>query len=178
MPPAETFYRVYRRRWPMLPALIFGLLQIAAGLDTLLTNYILPRGHSVLTTTAAALFLVLGFVLTAFVVISLARPVPLIQANEDGLVLAITEPGQPPVLVPWDALKSVEIGRVGPDESRRGDPECLILRFNGSRVKRPEKLYGVFHSTKGSLYFRGSQLPALEPIVARLTALQREFQKR
>jgi hypothetical protein len=170
-------YRVYRQRWPMVPAIFLGMLQILVGIDTIFTHFILPPSSSILTTIAAVMFVVLGIILTLFVVISISRPVPLIEANEDGLALTITSPGEPPVLIPWDALKSIEIGRAGRQQGRRDDPVCLILRFAGARVHRPSQLVGVFHSTRGSFYFRGSQLGALNPIVERLAGLMKEQQK-
>ena len=174
----ETPYRVFRRRGPMVPALFLGLLQIAAGIDTLFTHLVLPASQSILTTIASILFLILGSVMILFVGISLARPEAVIEATDEGLALAITEPGKAPVRIPWEALKSVEIGQAGPDKSRKGDPRCLILRFAGARVSRPATLVGVYHSTKGSIYIRASHLPKLEPVVERLTALMQEHQKK
>lgn len=176
MPTADAPYLVYRRRAPMIPALFLGLLQIIVGIDTLFTHLLMPPSKSIATTIGAVMFLILGVILALFVAISLARPTPLIDANEEGLALAITEPGLPPVLIPWSALKSIEVGRAGPDKSRKGDPQCLILRFTGPRVSRPSTLVGVYHSTKGSFYIRTSHLPRIDPIVERLTALMEAHQ--
>jgi hypothetical protein len=176
MPSNETPYRVFRRRGPMVPALFLGLLQIAVGIDTLFTHLVLPASQSVLTTIASVMFLILGSLMILFVGVSLARPEAVIEATSDGLALSITGPGKAPVRIPWNALKSVEIGRAGPDASRKGDPLCLIVRFSGARVSRPATLVGVYHSTKGSIYIRASHLPRIEPIVERLTALMRERQ--
>ena len=178
MSSAETPYRVYRRRGPMVPALFLGLLQIAVGIDTLFTHLVLPASPSVLTTIASILFLLLGSFMILFVGISLARPAAIIEARAEGLALDIAGPREPPVVIPWDALKAVEIGQAGPDKSRKGDPLCLILRFAGARVARPAQLVGVYHSTKGSFYIRSSHLPKLEPVVEQLTALMQEHQKR
>ena len=176
MSTSTTPYRVYRRRGPMIPAIFLGLLQIAVGIDTLFTHLVLPTNKSILTTLAAVLFLLLGVVLTSFVVISVTRPTPLIESTSEGLALTITQPGNPPVLIPWDALKSVEVGQAGPDKSRKDDPRCLILRFTGSRVSRPPVLVGVHHSTKGSFYIRSSHLGKIEPIVERLNELMKLHQ--
>ena len=177
MSSSESLYRVYRRRGPMVPALFLGLIQIAVGIDTLFTHLILPASQSILTTIASILFLILGSVMILFVGVSLARPEAVIEATSEGLALAITEPGKNPMLIPWDALKSVERGQAGPDTSRKGDPVCLILRFAGARVSRPAKLVGVYHSTKGSIYIRASHLPRLDPIVERLNALMKEYKR-
>jgi hypothetical protein len=166
-------YRVYRRRWPMIPALALGLLQIAAGIDTLFTHLALPAAPSVATNIAAGLFIALGLVMIIVVLANLYGTPPIIEATDEALFLGITAPGQPPVKIPWDALKAVELGRVGAAKNPKDDSLCLIFRFAGARVPRPPKL-SVFHSTKGSLYIRGSMLPALDPIVERLNALMRE----
>jgi len=170
----EPLYRVYRRRWPMVPALLFGLLQVAAGVDTLFTHVVLPASPSLFTTITAVLLIVLGLVLVGFVAVQLFLTPPLLEARPTGLYLYITE-GDQPVHIPWEALKAVELGRPGKDPSRREDPLCLVLRFIGSRVARPPTLVGVFHSTKGSLYIRASHLPGAERVVERLSALWEQY---
>lgn len=166
-------YRVYRRRWPMYPALFLGLVQIAVGSDTLFIHLVMPAGRTLPINIAAGLFIALGLILILVVLANLYGTPPIIEATDEALHLGIAAPGQPPVKIPWDALKAVELGRVGAAKNPKDDPLCLIVRFAGNRVSRPAKL-AVFHSTKGSLYIRGSMLPALDPIVARLNALLRE----
>ena len=174
MSTARVLYRVYRRRGPMVPALLLGLAQILAGVDTLFTHVVLPAGRSPVTSVAAALFILLGLVLIVVVSVNMFGAPPLIQATDDGLLLSIAAPGEPAVRIPWDALKAVELGRAGPSKERRDDPLCLILRFAGARVRRPAKLHGVLHSTKGSFYIRGSHLPNAVAVSERLNALLRE----
>jgi hypothetical protein len=169
-------YRVYRRQWPMVPALLLGLVQIAAGVDTLVTHFVLPPSRSPVTTVAAILFILLGLAITLYVGATLIARQPLIEADTEGLALYVAGAGQPPMRVPWDSLKAVEIGKAGAMEGRKDDPVCLILRYTGTRVHRPAKLMGVHHSTKGSLYIRGSYLPPLDPIVESLLALMRAHQ--
>lgn len=170
----EVLYRVYRRRWPMVPALFFGLLQIAAGVDTLFTHIVLPASPSLFTTITSVLLILLGVALVGFVAVQLFFMPPLLEACPAGLYLYITESGQP-VHIPWEALKAVELGRPGKDPSRREDPLCLVLRFIGSRVARPSTLVGVFHSTKGSFYIRASHLPGAKRVVERLNALWKAY---
>jgi len=177
MTDSSVLYRVYRRRWLMLPAALFGLLQIALGIDTLFTHLIAPVSRSPVTTMASVMFMILGFILVVVALVNFFATPPIIEARTDGLFFNISAPGQPPVRVPWDALKSVEVGRAAPDKKHKEDPLCLIVRFAGSRVSRPANL-SVFHSTKGSFYLRASQLPAIEPIVQRLNALMHQQQKR
>ncbi len=170
----DVLYRVYRRRWPMVPALFFGLLQMAAGVDTLFTHIFLPASPSPFTTVTSVLLILLGLALVGFVAVQLFFVPPLLEVRSSGLYLYITESGQP-VHIPWDTLKAVELGRPGKDPSRREDPLCLVLRFTGSRVARPSTLVGVFHSTKGSLYIRASHLPGAQHVVERLNALWKEY---
>ncbi|MGC8827130.1 MAG: hypothetical protein ACP5TV_09025 [Anaerolineae bacterium] len=170
----EVLFRVYRRRGPMVPALLFGLLQIAAGVDTLFIHAVLPASPSLFTTITSVLLILLGLVLVGFVAVQLFFSPPLLEARPTGLYLYVTE-GDQPVHIPWDALKAVELGRPGKDPSRREDPLCLVLRFTGSRVARPSTLVGVFHSTKGSLYIRASHLPDAGRVVERLKALWEEY---
>jgi hypothetical protein len=173
MTESNVLYRVYRRRWPMLPALAFGVLQIAAGVDSLFTHIVLPAGRSPATSVAAGLFIVLGAILILVVLVNLFATPPIIEARADGLFLGVTAPGEPPLKIPWDALKSIEAGHAGPDKHRKEDPLCLIVRFAGARVNQPPKL-SIFHSTRGSIYIRSSHLPSLDPIVARLNGLLQE----
>jgi len=170
----QVLYRLHRRRGPMVPAAIAGLLQIAVGVDTLFTHLVIPGSPSVLTTVASILFIVLGTAICLFVGAQIGFSPPVLEATEEGLRVYITEPGSAPIKIPWDALKGVEIGRPHPDKEGRDNPTCLILRFTGSRVGLPSTLVGVYHATKGSLCFRASQLPPLEPAVERLNALREE----
>lgn len=169
----EVLYRVYRRRWPMVPALLFGVLQVAAGVDTLFTHILLPASPSLFTTITSVLLMLLGLALIVFVTAQLFFGPPLLEARPAGLYLYIAQ-GDAPVHIPWGALKGVELGRPGKDPSRREDPLCLVLRFTGSRVARPSTLVGVFHSTKGSLYIRASHLPGAKRVVERINALWEE----
>lgn len=169
----DVLYRVYRRRWPMVPALLFGVLQVAAGVDTLFTHMVLPASPSLFTTITSVLLILLGLALIAFVTAQLFFGPPLLEARPSGLYLYVTQ-GDAPVHIPWEALKGVGLGRPGKDPSRREDPLCLILRFTGSRVARPSTLVGVFHSTKGSLYIRASHLPGAKRVVERLHTLWEE----
>ena len=175
MTESSVLYRVYRRRWPMLPALAFGVLQIAAGVDSLFTHLILPAGRSPATNVAAGLFIILGAILILVVLVNLFATPPIIEARASGLFLGITAPGEQPVKIPWDALKTIEVGRAGPNKNRKEDPLCLIVRFVGARVNQPPKLT-IFHSTRGSIYIRSSHLPALDPIVTKLNELLRQHQ--
>jgi hypothetical protein len=176
---AAAIYRVNRRRGPMIPALFLGILQIAVGIDTLVTHIVLPVSAGALTTVASILFMAIGVALISFVIASLVVGRPIVEVTDEGLALGVTQPGQPPLLIGWVALKGAEVGYAGKKAGRRDDPLCLIVRFAGNRVAQPAQLVGVQHSTKGSIFLRASHLDQPAQAVAdRLNALHKEHASR